>query len=260
MRITGRFILAGATLGMLTLWAPGGVVASGGAIVSGGEAYTAAHWNADVDYAVWVPGAYPGNHPDRAASYIYTYQIFNAATSAATLSTFSLGLLADSQAASPGDDATYGLACGVGPLLSRLVGSPLTSIHWVIDVAPGEHTTVLLFSAPRAYTFAQAPMANGGLGDAHLLPTPLPQSTIGGDANLDGQVDLQDFGILKDSFGGPGGWDHGDFNSDGTIDLQDFGILKDNFGAGGLASVPEPATLLLLVAGELAILIRRGRK
>ena len=51
-----------------------------------------------------------------------------------------------------------------------------------------------------------------------------------GDANMDGVVDLQDFGILKNNFSGGGGWGDADFNGDGIVDLQDFGLLKENFG------------------------------
>ncbi|MCY2929537.1 MAG: metallophosphoesterase [Planctomycetota bacterium] len=57
--------------------------------------------------------------------------------------------------------------------------------------------------------------------------------TVMGDANLDGEVGPEDFGLLKDNFGLDGltnAWSLGDFNSDGEIGPEDFGILKDNFG------------------------------
>jgi len=51
-----------------------------------------------------------------------------------------------------------------------------------------------------------------------------------GDANLDGIVDLQDFGTLKDNFNmSSATWADGDFTGDAVVDLQDFGTLKDNF-------------------------------
>ena len=77
-----------------------------------------------------------------------------------------------------------------------------------------------------------------------------------GDANGDGTVDLQDFGILKSNFGTTGAtWAQGDFNGDGMVDLQDFGVLKGNFGNNWQESdksVPEPLTMMgvgLAIAG-----------
>jgi len=94
-----------------------------------------------------------------------------------------------------------------------------------------------------------------------------PPSYHPGDANGDGVVDLQDFGLLKDNFGLTEGatWGQGDFTGDGLIDLQDFGVLKDHFGhtTGDnpvipmSIGIPEPGTLSLLALAGLAI--RRKR-
>jgi uncharacterized delta-60 repeat protein len=50
-----------------------------------------------------------------------------------------------------------------------------------------------------------------------------------GDADLDGDVDLTDFGILKEHFGTGTTRAEGDFNGDGRVDLSDFGVLKAAF-------------------------------
>ncbi|MFW6155458.1 MAG: PEP-CTERM sorting domain-containing protein [Planctomycetota bacterium] len=76
-----------------------------------------------------------------------------------------------------------------------------------------------------------------------------------GDADLDGDVDLDDFVILKRHFGIGGTWGEGDFDGDSDVDLDDFVILKNNFG---LHTVPEPATVTLLAIGA-AVLGRRRR-
>ena len=51
-----------------------------------------------------------------------------------------------------------------------------------------------------------------------------------GDADFDGDVDLNDFAALKAHFGAAGGPADGDFNGDGQVDLNDFALLKANFG------------------------------
>jgi len=84
-----------------------------------------------------------------------------------------------------------------------------------------------------------------------------------GDANLDGKIDLADFGVVKDNFGKiDQSWSAGDFNGNQVVELADFGVLKDNFGFKKTASVvPEPATWVSLLSALLPIyfLSRRGR-
>ena len=53
---------------------------------------------------------------------------------------------------------------------------------------------------------------------------------VPGDADLDGDVDLDDFAILKHYFGVGTSWLQGDFDGDGDVDLDDFVILKTHFG------------------------------
>ncbi len=59
-----------------------------------------------------------------------------------------------------------------------------------------------------------------------------PVAAYPGDADRDGDVDLDDFAALKTNFGTAAGaaWDQGDFDGDGDVDLDDFAILKTNFG------------------------------
>ncbi|MFW6155298.1 MAG: PKD domain-containing protein [Planctomycetota bacterium] len=53
-----------------------------------------------------------------------------------------------------------------------------------------------------------------------------------GDADGDGDVDLDDFVILKNNFGTASGATQatGDFDGNGNVDLDDFVVLKNNFG------------------------------
>ncbi|MFW6154448.1 MAG: CotH kinase family protein [Planctomycetota bacterium] len=63
------------------------------------------------------------------------------------------------------------------------------------------------------------------------------------DFNGDGAVDLDDFMILKQTFGTAGPL--GDGNGDGAVDLDDFMLLKQQFGTAAAPAVEaEPADLL----------------
>ncbi|MCY2925354.1 MAG: hypothetical protein NT031_07930, partial [Planctomycetota bacterium] len=54
---------------------------------------------------------------------------------------------------------------------------------------------------------------------------------LDGDVNLDGQVGLLDYNIVKANFGMVGGgYLLGDINGDGEVGLLDFNIIKANFG------------------------------
>jgi hypothetical protein len=82
-----------------------------------------------------------------------------------------------------------------------------------------------------------------------------------GDANGDGRVDINDLTIVLANFGQTGiTWSQGEFTGDGTVDINDLTIVLANFGqtagasAAGLAAVPEPGTLVLVVASLLGML------
>jgi len=85
-----------------------------------------------------------------------------------------------------------------------------------------------------------------------------PDCSQPGDADGDGDVDLDDFVVLKTNWGGPGGdCSSGDFEGDGDVDLDDFVILKNNWGAG---AVPEPASMSLLALAAAAGLTKKRRR
>ena len=64
-------------------------------------------------------------------------------------------------------------------------------------------------------------------------------SLLGGDANNDNVVDIGDFGVLVNAYGGDSsvggtGYDvRADFNCDGVVDIADFGILVNDYGLSG---------------------------
>jgi hypothetical protein len=103
--------------------------------------------------------------------------------------------------------------------------------------------------------------------------------TYGGDANLDGKINVDDYGRIDFNVNlGVAGWYNGDFNYDGKINVDDYGIIDFNVGiqgapfftagggggsAGGLsgvAAVPEPAGTSLLLAPLFGLAARRRRR
>ncbi len=88
-----------------------------------------------------------------------------------------------------------------------------------------------------------------------------------GDASLDGTVSLADLSALAGNWGSTDAdWEMGDFNGDGEVSLADLSALAGNWGksipgsaAGSAGTVPEPASLAVLVMGAAALLRRRRR-
>ncbi|MEM7807692.1 MAG: choice-of-anchor tandem repeat NxxGxxAF-containing protein [Planctomycetota bacterium] len=112
--------------------------------------------------------------------------------------------------------------------------------------------------------FLYATASSGGVA---VWTPPSIDDIVPGDANLDGVVDLADFGVLRANFGET--WAYlttADFDGDRDVDLGDFGILRSNFGgsASDLAAidawavtVPEPTGVGLVGLVGLGSLRRR---
>ena len=101
--------------------------------------------------------------------------------------------------------------------------------------------------------------------------------TYGGDANLDGKINVDDYGRIDFNVPiGTNGWFNGDFNYDGKINVDDYGIIDFNVGIQGapfavtseiaatprvasLTAVPEPCAMGLLVLSGGLMLRRRRR-
>jgi probable HAF family extracellular repeat protein len=125
-------------------------------------------------------------------------------------------------------------------------------------VAPGSGLTLReALDINEAGQIVGRAQAADGSGRAFLL-TP----ATGGDANLDGAVNVGDLGILALNWSQSGKtWLQADFTGEGTVDLGDLGVLAANWGwvraPGGAGAVPEPAGLILLAAGGLELVRRR---
>jgi autotransporter-associated beta strand protein len=97
--------------------------------------------------------------------------------------------------------------------------------------------------------------------------------TYGGDANLDGKINVDDYGHIDSSIGiSLTGWFNGDFNYDGKLNVDDYGIIDFNIGIQGppffsedrtaaspTTAVPEPTVPMLLLIGASLPWPRRKR-
>ena len=112
-------------------------------------------------------------------------------------------------------------------------------------------------------------MAGASSGDSelyglswHVLHDPA-SILLAGDADVDGDVDFDDFLDMQVGWTGPGAndpnvsWADGDYDGDLDVDFDDFVALRLNWT--GALGAPEPATLSLLALGGIALLRRRRK-
>ena len=93
------------------------------------------------------------------------------------------------------------------------------------------------------------------------MPALTIRQYLPGDANLDGKVNINDLTIVLANYGQNGTmWSQGEFTGDGTVDINDLTIVLAHYGqslgssAGGMAAVPEPSVITLLLAGAVSVL------
>src|SRR5262249_42469487 len=138
----------------------------------------------------------------------------------------------------------------------------------------GSVTTIGVAKASEVKGLATATATAVWAGQTVTGSQTLVMYTYGGDANLDGKINVDDYGHIDSSASlGIAGWFNGDFNYDGKINVDDYGIIDFNIGiqgpqfptAGGaglsgVAAVPEPATLGLFTLPVAALFARRRRR
>jgi hypothetical protein len=92
--------------------------------------------------------------------------------------------------------------------------------------------------------------ATGDFTTLGVAPAPADPSSVlvkytyGGDANLDGKINVDDYGKIDFNVQlGTAGWINGDFNYDGKVNVDDYGIIDFNVGIQGppLGGVANPA-------------------
>ena len=94
----------------------------------------------------------------------------------------------------------------------------------------------------------------------NLLVTFIPPLTKMGDADGDTFVDDDDLSLLLSNWkGGDVGWAKGDFNDSHDVDDDDLSLLLSNWTGSGGGTIPEPATIGLLILGSLGLISRKRR-
>ena len=85
---------------------------------------------------------------------------------------------------------------------------------------------------------------------------------IDGDANLNAKVDVYDLAVLANNYSAGGGksWLEADFTGDGIVNVYDLAALANHHGYGAAGQpIPEPATILIVTAAGLPMLLKRRR-
>jgi hypothetical protein len=138
------------------------------------------------------------------------------------------------------------------------------------QAATGNLTTLGIAAAAQVKSIAPTATAVWS-GETVTGSDVLIMYTYGGDANLDGKINVDDYGHIDSSIGiGLTGWFNGDFNYDGKINVDDYGIIDFNIGIQGppfstagsssalpTTAVPEPVVVAVTTfAGAL----RRRRR
>jgi hypothetical protein len=104
-----------------------------------------------------------------------------------------------------------------------------------------------------------AALQTNGLG-LYYLNGGDPKRFFGGDANLDGAVDVSDLAALAGCWCTGGCWGEGDFDGNCTVDTSDVAMLAGNWGsATGRGAAPEPGVMGLVALGGMWC-YRTGRK
>jgi hypothetical protein len=130
----------------------------------------------------------------------------------------------------------------------------------ITGAQPGDQFVVSAMKAPGDPGFASA-----GISGIAFDIVPSTGGTPG-DYNNDGVVNAADYTIWRDHLGQTFQLDNeGEGQSAGEVTIDDYNFWKSQFGAGGgsvtSASVPEPASALLLIVATLFVgTARRGRR
>jgi hypothetical protein len=181
-----------------------------------------------------------------------------------------------------GGGGTYSGLTGLIQSGRNAGGTKWTGPGIVTSIANGDFTGIGIATAAQVKGIAANATAVWA-GQTVTGSDVLAMYTYGGDGNLDGKLNVDDYGRIDSSIGlGIAGWFNGDFNYDGKVNVDDYGVIDSNIGIQGppflasvvaasadatvtpalqsVSAVPEPQTLGgLVLAGGLLVRRRRLR-
>jgi hypothetical protein len=175
------------------------------------------------------------------------------------------------QVAATGDTAR--LSVDLSPFTNLAAGGSRPFATTLLTDRLGAHATT--------YQLAVSDEDLPGATSSGMTLTLIARVALGGDANLDSEVDFNDLVPLSQHYNLPlndgDGWGQGDFNGDRRVDFDDLVVLAQHYNspeAGGpsftsafaadtgraFATVPEPRGVTLLAAAAFAALSRFQRR
>lgn len=134
-----------------------------------------------------------------------------------------------------------------------------------VDTAPfdgtyevGPEGDVLLFRNITGDSFTLTSVATTGFRAPINGIEIVPAVGLVGDADGNGVVNIADFDLIRGNFlNTVAAGEDGDLDFSTVVDLTDFRIWKNAFGGAGPNSVPEPSAALLIVVGGAGLVLAR---
>jgi hypothetical protein len=130
----------------------------------------------------------------------------------------------------------------------------------LFDIITGVRSLRFDFRPVTSYDSTPGDEWHSGIIEVDVLGSVVRPTNIPGDFNQDGDVDGDDFALWQMNFptASEASLGMGDGDGDGDVDGADFVIWQTNFPTGlSASSVPEPASMILVMLGCIIALARR---
>jgi FG-GAP-like repeat len=149
-------------------------------------------------------------------------------------------LILDYSGVTPLTDVVSKIIQGRGASPAGIYSAPAKASPYLNALGVAEASQVLGITGTQTRLFA---------GQAVDATAVLVKFTYAGDANLDGKINVDDYGRIDfNASSGKSGWFNGDFNYDGKINVDDYGIIDFNVGIQG-----PPLSGAAVAAGDVAM-------